>query len=270
TDRYGLPLSTSSTAAAEHYQDGMDRLLSYGVDADRCLEAATSADEGFALAFAALALWHFFEGHGPAARDAITRARRLVGGTTRREQRHVEALAAIIADADTPRGLAVIDEQLAEFPRDALLVNQASSSIGFGGRVDREEFRLAFLERLAPSFGEDWWFDSALGFVYHEVGRFDESHRLSTRSLEHYPGNANASHNIAHVCFETLEHEAGVSFLSRWLEGYDARAPFRCHLAWHLALFELHRGDAGRALEVYAREIEPSSNERLAVMDGTA
>ena len=45
----------------------------------------------------------------------------------------------------------------AEFPRDALLVNQASSAIGLGGRSDREEHRAAFLERLAPAYGDDWW-----------------------------------------------------------------------------------------------------------------
>jgi hypothetical protein len=39
-DRYGLPLSTTSAVAAERYQDGMDRLLSYGVGADQAFAAA--------------------------------------------------------------------------------------------------------------------------------------------------------------------------------------------------------------------------------------
>ena len=34
TDRYGLPLSTSSSVALEHYQEGMDRLLAYRLGAD--------------------------------------------------------------------------------------------------------------------------------------------------------------------------------------------------------------------------------------------
>ncbi len=97
-----------------------------------------------------------------------------------------------------------MDEHVAEFPRDALLVNQASTTIGFGGRVDREAYRLAFLERLTPAYGQDWWFQSALAFTYHEVGRLDESRRLSERSLAQYPANANASHNIAHVAFGRL------------------------------------------------------------------
>ena len=171
---------------------------------------------------------------------------------------------------ETARGLALVDEHLKEFPRDALLVNQAGSTIGFGGRPDREEFRQAFLERLAPAYGDDWWFQSALAFTYHETGRFDESRRLSERSLEQYPGNANASHNIAHICFETADNDGGVAFLEPWLAGYDRRAPFHCHLAWHLALFELHRGRSARALEIYERDIVGGNNPRLAVMDGTA
>ncbi len=42
-DRYGLPLSTSSAVAAEHYQDGMDRLLSYSLGADQRFAAAVAA-----------------------------------------------------------------------------------------------------------------------------------------------------------------------------------------------------------------------------------
>ncbi|HEV8441258.1 MAG TPA: tetratricopeptide repeat protein [Methylomirabilota bacterium] len=268
-DRYGLPISTSSATAAASYQEGMDRLLSWGSGADEAFAAALVADGDFALAHAGLALWSFFLGDGQAAREAIARARQHAAGATRRERQHVEALGAIVA-GETARGLALVDAHVVEFPRDALLVNQASSSIGFGGRADREAERLAFVERLASAYGDDWWFQSALAFTYHEVGRLEESRRLSERSLEQYPANANASHNIAHVCFETSDHDEGVAFLEDWLAGYDRRAPYHCHLAWHLALFELQRGQPERALAIYDRDIADSSNARLTVMDGAA
>ena len=35
TDRYGLPVSTDSSTALDRFQDGMDRLLSYGFGADQ-------------------------------------------------------------------------------------------------------------------------------------------------------------------------------------------------------------------------------------------
>ena len=268
-DRYGLTLSTTSTAAARHYQDGMDRLLSYGLGADQSFAAALGADEGFALAHAGAALFSLFQGDGAAAKAAIERARGLAAGTTRRERQHVEALAAI-AGGESARGLGLIEEHLKEFPRDALLVNQAGSTIGLGGRPDREAARVGFVEALAGAYGDDWWYHSALGFTYHEVGRFEESRRLSERSLAQYPGNANASHNLAHVCYETVDHEGGIAMLSSWLEGYDRRAPFHCHLAWHLALFELQCDRPERSLAIFERDIAPSSNPRLAMIDGSA
>ena len=269
SDRYGLALSTVSPAAAARYQVGMDRLLSYGHGADLAFAEASAADDGLALAHAGTALFALTQGDGAAARAAIGAARERVAGATRRERQHVEALAAL-ASGDTARGLALVDEHVADFPRDALLVNQASSAIGFAGRADREAHRMAFMERLAPAYGDDWWYLSALAFTYHEMRRFDESRDLSERSLRQFPANAHASHNLAHVWFEAGRHDDGIAFLESWIAGYDRRSPFHCHLAWHLALFELHRGNVVRAMEIHERDIAGSSNPRLATMDGSA
>jgi tetratricopeptide (TPR) repeat protein len=268
-DRYGLPLTTASPISAARFQDGMDALLSYGAGAEEFFGAALRADDALAVAHAGVALVALVQGDAPAARAAAGRARETVAGATRRECQHVEALSALVA-GDTARGLALVDEHVAEFPRDALLVNQASSALGFAGARDREARRMAFLERLAPAYGDDWWFQSALAFTYHEVDRFEESRRLSERSLRQYPANANASHNLAHISFETLDTDGGAAFLEQWLATYDRRASFHCHLAWHLAMFELHRGRYARALEIFERDILGAVNPRLAMIDGAA
>src|SRR5262245_53314001 len=199
-DRYGLPVTTASQVALDRFQEGMDRLLSYGPGADAYFAAAVEADPGLALAHAGAALFAVSQGDAATARAATGKARETVAGATRRERQHVAALSALVA-GETGRGLGLVDEHVAEFPRDALLVNQAGSAIGFAGGGDREQHRLAFLERLAPAYGDDWWFQSSLAFTYHEVDRFEESRRLSERSLAQYPGNANASHNLAHIYF---------------------------------------------------------------------
>jgi len=269
TDRYGLRVTTASPVAAARFQEGMDKLLSYGAGAEECFAAAVQADEGLAVAHAGAALVAVAQGDAATARAAVGRARAAVAGATRRERQHVEALGALVG-GETTRGLDLVEEHVAEFPRDAMLVNQASSAIGFAGRRDREEQRMAFLERLAPAYGDDWWFNSALAFTYHEVDRYEESRRLSERSLQQYPGNANASHNLAHIYFEMLDTEAGAAFLAEWMTGYDRRASFHCHLAWHLAMFELHQGRYARALEIFQRDILGAVNPRLAMIDGSA
>jgi tetratricopeptide (TPR) repeat protein len=129
---------------------------------------------------------------------------------------------------------------------------------------------VAFLERLAPAYGDDWWFQSALAFTYHEVDRFEESRRLSEASLQQCPRNAGAAHNLAHIAFETLDIDAGAAFLDEWMTGYDRRAHFHCHLAWHQAMFALHEGRHAQALAIFEREILGSVNRRSTMTDGTA
>ena len=114
-----------------------------------------------------------------------------------------------------------------------------------------------------------WRFSTAvaaamLAFGYHEVDRFEESRRLSERSLQQYPGNANAVHNLAHICFETVDNDGGAAILEEWMARYDRRASFHCHLAWHLAMFELHRGHHARALQIFERDILGAVNARSA------
>lgn len=269
TDRYGLPVTTTSTTAADRFQDGMDRLLSYRPGAAESFAAALHADDRLAVAHAGTALVAAVVGDAAAARAGAARARETVEGATRRERQHVEAVSALIG-GEAARGLALAEEHVTEFPRDALLVNLAGSTIGFSGARDREQQRVAFVERLAPAYGDDWWFASALAFTYMEVSRFEECRRLSERSLAQYPGNANASHNLAHVYFETVDNDAGATFLQAWLASYDPGASFHCHLAWHLAMFELHRGRPERAREIFERDIRTAVNPRLAMIDGSA
>ena len=269
TDRYGLEITTTSAKAAERFQDGMDRLLSYSAGAEESFAAALEADENLAVAHTGRALLALVQGDAETARAAAGRARESVGRATRRERQHVEALSALIA-GETTRGLALIDEHVRDFPRDAVVANQAGNAIALAGGSDREEHRVAFMERLVPAYGDDWWFQSALAFAYHEVDRFEESRRLSERSLQQYPANANAVHNLAHITFETLDTEAGAAFLEDWLGAYDRRASFHCHLAWHMAMFELHRGRHARALEIFERDILGSVNPRSTMTDGSA
>src|SRR5437773_10267328 len=105
TDRYGLPLSTSSAGAAEHYQAGMDRLLAYGYGADQSFAAAVAADGEFALAHAGAALFAMFQGDGAAAKAAVERARALHRRAAPREAHRGGALG-VRGGRGAARGLA--------------------------------------------------------------------------------------------------------------------------------------------------------------------
>jgi len=57
-DRYGLSLSTASTEAADHYIDGIDRMLAADGGVTQVFNACLQADPTFAMAHAALAREH--------------------------------------------------------------------------------------------------------------------------------------------------------------------------------------------------------------------
>ena len=149
-------------------------------------------------------------------------------------------------------------EHLAEYPRDALIVHLATHDDRRQRAADRPQESYDMLTRLAPAWGDDWWFQGAYAFAHHEIDLLDDARRLAERSLAQQPRNAAGAHPLAHVFFESNDHAGGVGFLADWITAYDRAAPFYCHLSWHLALFELNQGNTRRVLELYEDAISPS------------
>jgi tetratricopeptide (TPR) repeat protein len=224
-------------------------------------QKAIDADEVFALAHGALAVMMTYRIRIPEARESAKRARSLVNDATPREKQTIRAISLMI-DGKGPDALALIREHLAEYPRDALMLRMANRLFLLGcsgaGVANFPEELLALLKTVEPDYGDDWAFLGTYAFAHHETGYFDESLRFAQRSLEMRPDNAIASHSVAHVFFETGDAIGGTDFLSDWLKGYDERAPYRVHLSWHHALFELATGHYERATALYENDIRPS------------
>jgi tetratricopeptide (TPR) repeat protein len=260
TDRYDLPLSTTSQVAAAHYIEGIDRALALNMGSQASLEAAIAADQDFALAHVALARGWQYEGNIPAAQTSKAQALASLDGVTRRERQHVKALARAI-DGDGPGALALVYEHLQEFPRDAFVLKQADGPfglLGFGGSQDRLEQNFALLDSVATAYGDDWWFLSAYAFAHNELGRHEEARRLVQRALERQPHSGHSAHTMAHVFFETGDHCGGAEFLTPWLAGFPRQAQIYGHLTWHLALFELACGHPERVQTLYEETLQPA------------
>ena len=59
---------------------------------------------------------------------------------------------------------------------------------------------------------------------------------------------------------------SGAAFIEAWLPGYDRRSQLHCHLSWHLALFELARGNGERARAIYLDNIRPSTAQAVPML----
>ncbi len=260
-DRYGLPLTTASPTAAEHYIEGVDLLLEQGYGPEERFNQAIEADEGFALAHAALGLMQMFRGAASDGKASAARAQTLATAATRRERQHTEAIALFI-NGQGPKSLAIILDHLDEFPRDALLLRVSNRLYMLGcsgaGVKNFPDELYGMLRRLEPQYGDDWAFLGQYAFAHHEIGRLDESLSLAQRSLDARPTSGHASHSVAHVYFERGDAVDGGDFLGNWLKGYDLRAPFHIHLSWHQALFDLAQGRYAEAVALYEDVIRPS------------
>jgi tetratricopeptide (TPR) repeat protein len=257
-DRYGLALSCSA-AARDEYIAGVDCMLSANTDAEEHLGRALAADPGFALAQIALARALFLAARVPQAREHAARARELVAQATPREQGHVNALALAI-EGNPAASLAATRAHMAQHPRDAMVLAPAAGVfglIGFSGRRAREAELYELFSGLAPHYGEDWWFGSALAFAACENGRMDEAGTLIERSLGANPRNPHGAHIKAHVLYERGDHRATLDYLEGWLPAYPRRGLMHCHLSWHVALAALALGDRDRAWRAYRQGVHP-------------
>ena len=124
-DQYGLPMSTSSLTAAEHYVEGVDLLLSQNFGPEEAFRKATEADEGFALGHAAVSIMLMLRAEVAEAKASVERAGALSSGVSQRERRHVEAIS-LFVNGKGPQSLALVREHLDEFPRDAMMLRLAS------------------------------------------------------------------------------------------------------------------------------------------------
>lgn len=258
-DRYGLAVSTASTAARDAYVAGADCVLAGTAGAAQHLQHALELDPRFAVAEAALAREKFLTADVKRARELAGGARELAKSATPREQGHVNAIALAI-DGKPADALAASRVHLAAHPRDAMVlapITGVFGLIGFSGRQEREEELYDLLCGLAPHYGDDWWFQCMFAFAASESGRLDEAWRLIEASMTANARNAHGAHVKVHVLHERGEMAQALAFLERWMPGLDRHALMHCHLSWHLALSALALGKTDRAWEAYRDSVHP-------------
>lgn len=250
-DLYGLRLTTSSEAAA-HYNDGLRSLLGVRRGAVEAVATSIAIDPTFALGHAALALMGHELGANVNLPARTASALRHAHRSTDRERSHVHAVVAHLQGASEP-----LLAHLETYPRDALLLSVAVPTIAFSGvtRVPAQAWDI--VESAAPAYGDDWWFGGLLGFIRQEQGRFDEAMDLATRSLAENAGAGHSVHARAHVHYETGDHDAGLAWITDWIDTSGPDADNLAHFSWHAALHELSNGDLGSVRRRFENELAP-------------
>jgi len=259
TDQYGLLLSTTSSAARDAYVEGCEAKLTMYPGALEAFDRAIAADPCFALAYAAKAHALLERGDAAAARVSMASAKSLTAGLSAREASHVAFFCLLVA-GDAEGALVAVHAHLDAFPRDAVVLATTAFTnglIGSSGRAGQKRMLLELLNRLAPSWGDDWWFTGHHGMAFSENGQREAAHPKIERSLAQNPKNPWAAHARAHLSYEEGDANAACGFLASWLGTYPRNGTLYSHLSWHLALGHLELGDAAAALRLFTEAFAP-------------
>ena len=259
TDRYDLPLSTASSVARDAYVQGCGAKLTMYPGAIEAFDRAIAADPGFALAHVARAHVLLERGDAAAARASMAAANSLAAGLPAREASHI-AFFNLLSVGDTEAALAALPAHLDAWPRDAIVLGTTAFTnglIGSSGRAGQKRTLLDLLDRLAPSYGDDWWFTAHHGMALSENGQRDAARPKVDRSLAQNPKNPWAAHARAHLSYEEGDSDAARSFLASWLTTYPRNGLLFSHLSWHRALSELEVGNAAAALRLFREAFSP-------------
>ena len=253
TDRYGLPLSTTSAAARDAYVEAADLALTFYPGAAEAYDRAIASDPGFAMAHAGRAQMLAREGHVTAARGALAAAKDVASGLSEREASHL-ALFDLAFAGRTDEAIAALYPHLTAWPRDALVVSTAANPnglLGGSGRIGQKHQIAELMDSLAPHYGDDFWFLSYHAMALSEDGRLAPARATIERSVAANPKNAHAAHGFAHICYESGALEDARNFLSSWLPAYPRDGFFHGHLSWHFSLCEIQAGNWEGASHLY-------------------
>jgi hypothetical protein len=258
-DRYGHSLSTTTSIARDSYEEGCAAKLTMYPGAIEAFERAIAADPGFALAHAAKAHAQLERGEAAAARASIAAAKSLMAGLSAREESHI-AFFDLLVMGEAEAALAALRAHLDAWPRDTLVLATTAFTnglIGNSGRAGQKRMLLDLLDRLAPSYGDDWWFAAHHGMAFSENGQRHAARPKIERSLAQTPKNPWAAHAKAHLCYEDGDADAACAFLESWLPTYPRNGALHSHLSWHLALGHLEAGDTAAARRLFRDAFAP-------------
>ena len=259
SDRYELPLSTNSSAARDAYLEGCEAKLTMYPGAIEAFDRAIAADPSFALAHAAKAYALLERGNAVAARASMAAANSLTANLSPREASHI-AFFDLLVVGDAKGALSAVLAHLDLWPRDVLVLATTAFTnglIGNSGRPGQKRMLLELLERLAPSYGDDWWLTAHHGMALSENGNREAAGPKIDRSLAQNPKNPWAAHARAHLCYEEGDANAARAFLTSWLTTYPRNGSLYSHLSWHLALGHLEAGDTAAAYQLFREAFSP-------------
>jgi hypothetical protein len=206
-----------------------------------------------------------------AALAALEQGRRAIERGNARERALAEA-ARRIAEGGWHEGVRLLDEHLAEHPRDVVAVQVAhlmdfyrGDALNLRNRVSRV---LHAWNRAIPGYA---YVLGMHAFGYEECNQYPEAERAGRRAVELSGDDSWAVHAVAHVMEMQGRIGEGFAWYRETQPVWDTPDNgFAFHNAWHTALYHLDRGETRAALDIYDARFGKGLDMVLPRIDATA
>jgi tetratricopeptide (TPR) repeat protein len=265
-DRYGLPVTTASQSARDAFVEGYERLFMVLPTARAAFEAATAEDPNFVLAHLGAAQAAALQGDIAKMQASLAAAKAAPVQLTEREASQLAFFVKLLT-GQTHAALATAAAHVETWPRDAAVMNHYPTILGLisqCGPPGSKRKQAEVMDAFAPHYGDDWWYAGHHAMALSEVGRFGEARTLAEYALAVEPSSGWAAHSRAHIAYEDNEPDGARPFLAAFLKTAPREGAIYGHVAWHLALSELHAGNHDAAMRWFQDAVAPEVHTGIA------
>jgi hypothetical protein len=126
------------------------------------------------------------------------------------------------------------------------------------GMLNASKRMLRAWEETAPGAG---FMLGCHAFALEEHGRFEEAERAGRLAVELDADDAWGLHAVSHVFEMRGETARGIAWLEQSRLTWSGCNNFAFHVAWHLALYHLERGDHAQVLTLYDEDVRPTQTD---------
>lgn len=265
-DSYGHSLSTDSAEAAISFDAAVASYVAWHTDTMDNIKAATEADPGFALPYAAKGILMMGlrkpELRGPAEK-LLSAARDARTPKTERERRYIAGLEAAIGGRIT-EAVTHYEAIACAHPHDLFALRLSQFELFWVGEV---AWMRDISERAAPAWVEG---DPHLGaylairaFGLEENGAYADAERCGKRAIALDPDDPWAAHAVAHVLTMQGRLTDGIDWCTGLSDNWGAANHIRHHNWWHLALFHIEARNYDEALAIYDKQLRDMTSPLL-------
>ncbi|ODN72603.1 hypothetical protein A6302_00095 [Methylobrevis pamukkalensis] len=266
-DVYGLSASASNAEATRAFEHAVHGVAAHLPTTGVSLQAALSADpdhvpalalKGFAnLILAKSELVETAAAALSSARGALARK----DGGTADERILVQSLEAALA-GHFGRAAEILDQGFADRPT-TFLPFKLSHALRFmvgdaAGMLVASERAVAAIDSSHAAAG---YLLGCHAFALEEHGRYREAMEVGQRAVTLAPDDSWGLHAVSHVHEMRGDTSAGIDWLENSRKAWSRCNNFSFHMAWHLGLLHLERGDHERVLQIYDDEVRPQQTD---------